>query len=89
MKKIWILSAAALAAGLTADAARVSAVRAREIAASVLPPLSAAQPHRAPGTTSDSDPPYYVFKAHRQGGYVIVAGDDQLPAILGYSREGS
>ncbi|MDE6801806.1 MAG: C10 family peptidase, partial [Muribaculaceae bacterium] len=89
MKKIWILSAAALAAGLTADAARVSAVRAREIAASVLPTLSDAQPHRAPGTTSDSDTPYYVFNAPRQGGYVIVAGDDQLPAILGYSREGS
>ena len=29
---------------------------------------------------------YYVFNAERaQGGYVIVAGDDRAPAVLGYS----
>ena len=32
---------------------------------------------------------YYVFNAERaQGGYVIVAGDDRAPAVLGYSENG-
>ena len=32
---------------------------------------------------------YYVFNADRsQGGYVIVAGDDRAPAVLGYSDNG-
>jgi len=31
---------------------------------------------------------YYVFNADR-GGYVIVAGDDRAPAVLGYSETGT
>jgi hypothetical protein len=31
---------------------------------------------------------YYVFNAER-GGYVIVAGDDRAPAVLGYSDRGA
>lgn len=31
---------------------------------------------------------YYVFNADR-GGYVIVAGDDRAPAVLGYSDKGN
>lgn len=31
---------------------------------------------------------YYVFNAE-DGGFVIVAGDDRMPAILGYSEQGS
>ena len=31
---------------------------------------------------------YYVFNAS-QGGYVIVAGDDRAPAVLGYSDKGT
>lgn len=89
MRKHILLSAAILAAGATADAAKVSAVRAREIAATVLPAISADAPRRAPGTGVHDDSPYYVFNANGSGGYVIVAGDDRLPAILGYSHEGN
>jgi hypothetical protein len=33
---------------------------------------------------------YYVFNANRaQGGFVIVAGDDRVPAVLGYSDNGT
>ena len=32
---------------------------------------------------------YYIFNAQAHQGYVIVAGDDRLPAILGYSDTGS
>lgn len=31
---------------------------------------------------------YYVFNAERNGGFVIVAGDDRMPEILGYSDHG-
>ena len=35
-------------------------------------------------------PAYYVFNADkRDGGYVIVAGDDRVPQVLGYSDEGT
>ena len=32
---------------------------------------------------------YYVFNASSNNGYVIVAGDDRAPAVLGYSDKGS
>ena len=31
---------------------------------------------------------YYVFNAETEGGFVIVAGDDRMPEILGYSEQG-
>ena len=33
-------------------------------------------------------PAYYVFNAENNGGFVIVAGDDRMPDILGYSEKG-
>ena len=48
--------------------------------------------HKAlqPGSTKGSEKAaYYVFNAERsQGGFVIVAGDDRAPAVLGYSDNG-
>ena len=38
------------------------------------------------GTTGNTA--YYVFNSSRQG-YVIVAGDDRAPAVLGYSENGT
>ena len=32
---------------------------------------------------------YYVFNAEANGGFVVVAGNDRLPAILGYSDKGA
>lgn len=32
---------------------------------------------------------YYVFNRGQQGGYVVVAGDDRVPAILGYADVGT
>ena len=34
-------------------------------------------------------PAYYVFNAESDGGFVIVAGDDRMPDILGYSEKGN
>ena len=48
----------------------------------------ALRPDATKGTTEKAT--YYVFNASRsQGGYVIVAGDDRAPAVLGYSVSGT
>ena len=46
--------------------------------------------HKAPMTAAANNEKaaYYVFNADR-GGYVIVAGDDRAPAVLGYSDNGT
>lgn len=46
--------------------------------------------HRAPLQQASGASPYYVFNADRPaGGYVIVAGDDRVPAVLAYSDNGT
>ena len=46
--------------------------------------------HKAPSFNASAPSPYYVFNAvGTAGGYVIVAGDDRAPAILGYSNDGT
>ena len=46
--------------------------------------------HKAPmvKTAGADNAAYYVFTGNR-GGYVIVAGDDRVPAVLGYSDKGT
>jgi hypothetical protein len=46
--------------------------------------------HKAPmvKTAGADNAAYYVFTGN-QGGYVIVAGDDRAPAVLGYSDNGT
>ena len=43
--------------------------------------------NRAPGQATHQA--YYVFNAQASQGYVIVAGDDRVPAVLGYSDNGT
>ena len=46
--------------------------------------------HKAPlkGLNANENAAYYVFNA-TSGGFVIVAGDDRAPAVLGYSDKGT
>ena len=45
---------------------------------------------RAPGVNADAHGnPYYVFNRGESDGFVIIAGDDRAPKILGYSDRGS
>ena len=44
--------------------------------------------HAARVSRAGSTPPYYVFSRGEGAGYVIVAGDDCLPSILGYTESG-
>ncbi|MCM1336779.1 MAG: C10 family peptidase [Candidatus Amulumruptor caecigallinarius] len=88
MKKFLILTTAALVAAVAAEAREVSAARAREIAAQVLPQMALEPVRNASAPSVTASEPYYIFNAARSAGYVIVAGDDRLPAVLGYSLTG-
>ena len=43
---------------------------------------------RQTGPAISSNQSYYIFNAENNGGFVIVAGDDRMPEILGYSEHG-
>ena len=72
-------------------AAPISSKTARNIAAAVLngKKLGAHAKTRGIDSQEENNQPYYIFNAdENSGGYVIVAGDDRLPAVLGYSSDG-
>ena len=52
-----------------------------------LSPIASQRGNRAPGQATQQA--YYVFNAQASQGYVIVAGDDRVPAVLGYSDNGT
>ena len=58
----------------------------RFMAGKSLTPVAMQRANRAPG---QSHAAYYVFNAQASDGYIIVAGDDRAPAILGYSDNGT
>ena len=85
----WLLAIA------TAWAGPIDENRARQIAADFMAGHTRQQTtmrkvRKAPTLTpaGDGTAAYYVFNAS-QGGYVIVAGDDRAPAVLGYSYAGT
>lgn len=96
MKRI-LFSAAVLLAALQLYAAPVGRSRALSSAKAFLArqgvtmaakaSLASRAPRRA-GAQVDSSY-YYVFNAGGNQGYVVVAGDDRVPSILGYVGQGS
>ncbi|MBR7012027.1 MAG: C10 family peptidase [Muribaculaceae bacterium] len=82
----------------TAWAATVSERQARAtatrfMASHAMPAANLSTAHKAPlkasATTSSDQAAFYVFNASAGHGYVIVAGDDRVPAVLGYSDTGT
>ncbi len=68
-----------------AIAARFMAGTSRPVASLKL----AACAHKIGNAPANGDAAYYVFNnAQFQGGFVIIAGDDRVPAVLGYSDRG-
>ena len=45
-------------------------------------------PLKVKGSTS-THAPYYIYDVANGGGFVIIAGDDRVPSILGYTDSGS
>ena len=84
-----------LMAIFTTWAEPIDETQARNIAANFMashemPSPSLKMVHKAPGLKAPStsnQAAYYVFNADREG-FVIVAGDDRMPAVLGYSETG-
>ena len=91
-----IITMICLLAITTVWAKQVSESQARNIAARfmashAMPSTNLRMVQKAPrlnAGASSGQAAYYVFNASK-GGYVIVAGDDQAPAILGYSESGT
>ena len=51
--------------------------------------LSMTQQTSQAGLDCDGITPFYVFNAEKNGGFVIVSGDDRTKPILGYADEGA
>ena len=84
-----------LAVMSTAWGESISENQARSIAANFMASRTRTAPimkmaRKAPqlGAASGNKAAYYVFN-DTQGGYVIVAGDDRVPAVLAYSDQGA
>ena len=64
---------------------QAQSVASRILSGKTLERVSLQRAHQAPGQNAA----YYVFNAKANQGYVIVAGDDALPPVLGYSDKGA
>ena len=96
IKKTFFLLLMAILTFMSANAAPINEGQARDIATKFLAnrsghsatPKIAARGPQLQATTTGGDAAYYVFNA-TGGGYVIVAGDNRAPAVLGYSDKGN
>ena len=80
-----IVTLACLAEPVTPDAARAKAQAFLSSRGITLAHDS--QLLKAPSVSAQ--PPYYVFNASENKGFVMIAGDDQTGTVLGYSTQGS
>ena len=81
-----------LVAALSANANPIDRQQARQQAEKFLQAKGATlsgEAARAIGRTSSSQQPLYVFNAADNRGFVIVAGDDRIEPIIGYTTQGS
>ncbi|MDO4511869.1 MAG: C10 family peptidase [Bacteroidales bacterium] len=94
MKKILFALAICLSTAAVGEAARINAQQALEAAQSFLAEqtaspsmLRATRPSLVLAHTPQGGE-YYAFNAQDAEGYVLMAADDRMPAVLGYSDEG-
>lgn len=84
-----LLASAALSAG----AKDITPQRAQSIAAKYVnigkSPSRAAKIFKAPSSANGQSPDFYAFNDASGKGFVVVAGDDCVPAVLGYSHNGT
>jgi hypothetical protein len=87
---LMCLAVTATAWGESINESQARVVAARFMASKAMPSKSLKMAHKAPrlsATTGADQAAYYVFNSSDRG-YVIVAGDDRAPAVLGYSDQG-
>ena len=90
MRKLILFLVTLFIADLTVMAGRVSEAEALQKAQQFMQGKNFVQKQlrRAPSLDASKNA-YYVFNAENSGGFVIVAGDDRMPDILGYSEKGT
>ena len=87
MKRLLVLCVAMMAMACV-KANPIDYQQARRIASEWCgggPTLRKAAPRRQAGSLSA---PYYIFSRGEDKGYVIVAGDDCIPSVIGYTESG-
>ena len=89
MKKVYLL-VLCLAYTFIVFAGPVSEQQALQKARQFMPgkSLSMTQKTSQAGFDYDGITPFYVFNAEKNGGFVIVSGDDRTAEILGFSEKG-
>lgn len=93
MKKIIFILVSALFLTQSVKAAYVLPEKAAKYAQGILGMKQAPEPEntsslRAQGRDGNSNPEYYVFN-NPDGGWVIIAADDRVNPVIGYSDQGS
>ncbi len=84
-----MITAVAMLMATTALANRISENQAQAIASQFMTGKTLHPVNLQTGQHAPRQGAYYVFNAEASKGYVIVAGNDHLPAILGYSDSGT
>ena len=88
MRRSNVLMLVALMGCLSVCAEELTQVQALQKALQFMPGRQFKQKdvRRAPGT---AERPYYVFNAENNGGFVVIAGNDLMPEVLGYAERGN
>ncbi|MBR6203384.1 MAG: Spi family protease inhibitor, partial [Bacteroidaceae bacterium] len=95
MKKLTLLFTL-MSVALTLQADPITRAKAMQLAQEFMVPgyqmsLAIEAPTRraAAATATEATAPYYVISRGENQGYVIIAGDDCLPEVLGYTDHGN
>lgn len=88
MKRQLLLLSAVLMLCLTATGKQISASQALSVARKYAKIRQPAQNAKLQNTTAQPDNAWYVFNKE-DGGFIIIAGDDRMSELVGYSDQGS
>ena len=89
MTKRYLLLIPCLLLSMAITAGKISEQQALQEAQRFMPGKKFEQPQLARGAERSVERSLYVFNVEANGGFVIVSGNDNTDAILGYSTEGN
>ena len=89
MTKRYLLLIPCLLLSMAITAGKISEQQALQGAQRFMPGKKFEQPQLARGAERSVERSLYVFNVEANGGFVIVSGNDNTDAILGYSTEGN
>ena len=91
MKKLTLLLLVSFFFGLSMQAGEITEAQALQKAQKLMKgkQLTQVQNRSMARGASATTPAYYVFNAEKNGGFVVIAGNDLMPEVLGYAERGS